>query len=363
MARGTSTRGDLPVSQLRDGTDTARLFNTYSELVKAQNDQRTGLMNLLGFPTTLTAESVLQTWGVNEFEAATEFGDPVGARLPLDSYLVGFPFKWYDLATRWSWQFLADATKEQTDAIANSAVEADNRLKFKQVMGALFSNTPRQNEHGNIVHTLYNGDGIVPPPHDGETFDGSHNHFMTTGTTVLESADVDRLAATVTEHGFGQDSARGRLLLFAHRDQVDVMRSWRVATGARHDFIPSDTAPPFLTTETLVGDKPPASFGAVSVAGSYGSAWIAESSLIPKGYVAAVVSNGPDSAYNPIAVREHPTASLRGMRLVGGTNSDYPLSGSFFVRGIGTGVRLRGAAAIMQVTAGSYAVPSAFQGV
>lgn len=363
MARGFSARGDVAIDRLGDGTDTARLWATLKELQDEINGRRDTFGSLLSYKITTPTEQVLQATAGSDFEEATEYGQPVGQRQVLDSLTLGFRFAWKDLANRTTWQFLADATRAQIDAAANAAVEADSRNVFRQVAGALFNDAQRVNKEGNIVYPLYSGDGTVPPEYDGETFAGTHSHFLTSGSAALESGDVDRLVATVAEHGFGVDTSRGRMLLFMHRDQADVMRSWRVATGAKFDFIASELAPAYLTTETLVGDKPPSTFGAVPIIGSYGGAWISESSLIPRGYVLAVVSNGPNSPYNPVGMREHPTTSLRGLRLVKGPIPDYPLNDSFWVRGMGTGIRLRGAAAVMQVTAGAYVVPSAFSGI
>lgn len=360
MARGTFTRGDLPT--LADGTDTARLFADLQEVLATYNQARDGLRSLLTYKVTAAREYVLQTTAGMEFEQASEFGEPVGGRVPMDHLNLGFQFGWYDLAGRFTWQFLADATSAQVDSFANGAMEADSKLVFKQVMGALFDNVKRTNKEGDNVQPLYNADGTVPPEYQGETFDGTHNHYFTTGdANPMDSADVDSLTMAVTEHGFGTgDSTTGRLILFASKDEADIMRGFRVASGASFDFIPSDLAPPYLTTDTLVGEKPPSTFGGVKIIGSYGSALVSESHLIPSGYVLAAVSNGSNSAYNPVGFREHPTATLRGLRLVKGATPDYPIIDSFYTRGVGTGVRLRGAAAVLQVTSGSYTVPSAF---
>ena len=75
----------------------------------------------------------------------------------------------------------------------------------------------------------------------------------------------------------------------------------------------------------------------------------------------AITTGGEDNLSNPIAFRQHPTTSLQGLKLVKGRNPDYPLIDSFYVRGFGTGVRHRGAGAVMQVTTnGAYAVPTMY---
>ena len=59
-----------------------------------------------------------------------------------------------------------------------------------------------------------------------------------------------------------------------------------------------------------------------------------------------------------VGLREHVNTSLRGLRLVKGPNPDYPLIDSFYQRGFGTGVRQRGGAVVMKITAGSYSAPT-----
>jgi hypothetical protein len=177
---------------------------------------------------------------------------------------------------------------------------------------------------------------------------------------------VDALMDLPREHGYAEGDS-GRLVLLVNRQEGNRIRGFRsVAAGGAglYDFIPGAGAPPRLTTETVVGDTPPAKFGDQPIIGAYGPALVAENSLIPKGYVLCVASAGPDSPFNAVGFREHPTASLRGVRLVKGENSEYPLINSFYARGFGTGVRHRGAAAVLQVTASpTYAAPAAFLGV
>lgn len=73
----------------------------------------------------------------------------------------------------------------------------------------------------------------------------------------------------------------------------------------------------------------------------------------------AVVSGGAGAQVNPVMFREHTRSELRGLLSIGGSNKDYPLIDSFSIRGFGTGVRHRGAAVAMQVTASaSYTAPA-----
>jgi hypothetical protein len=64
------------------------------------------------------------------------------------------------------------------------------------------------------------------------------------------------------------------------------------------------------------------------------------------------------NATNPVGFRQHANAGLRGLRLIPGNQSNYPLIDSYYSRGFGTGVRHRGAGIVMQITAGAFAIPA-----
>jgi hypothetical protein len=366
VARGYNSSGDV-LTTTADGTDLNRLWRDLQDVLKGYNDQRGSLVSLLSFKTINPADLVLQSFTGGDFEDASEYGQPVGIRPTVDGSLVGYPFKWRDLAGRMTWQFLADATREQVDAITNAAVEADGKQCFLHVMSALFDPTPRTTKEGNTAFPLWNADGNVPPAHADDTFTGSHTHYVTTSNASLTQVSVDALMELPREHGYGEDGSRGQLLLLVNRQQANVIRGFRsTAAGGNgsYDFIPGEGAPPRLTSEAVVGSTPPAKIGNQTLIGAYGPAWVAENSLIPKGYVLCVVSDGDNSQFNPVGFREHASTDLRGLRTIKGPVPSYPLVDSFWVRGFGTGVRHRGAAAVLQVTASAtYTAPSQFLGV
>lgn len=74
----------------------------------------------------------------------------------------------------------------------------------------------------------------------------------------------------------------------------------------------------------------------------------------------AVATRGQQTNTNVVGIREHANAALRGLVLRPGNNQAYPLIDSFFIRGLGTAVGPRGAAAIMKLDDTEYTVPPAF---
>ncbi|QCC76711.1 hypothetical protein E2C04_04805 [Nocardioides daphniae] len=345
---------------LADGTDINSIWDEFISTLDLANQKRSALVDLFTFQTTAKGETVLQTpGGTSDFEEASEYGVPKGARLEAGMLPMGYTFKWYDLATRFTWKYLADASANQVAAVHNGALEADNRLTFKAIMNRLFSNVNGVNEDGTTVYSLWNGtDGKAPPEHNGSTFPSTHSHYLTTGTAALAPADVEVLVDTVKHHGYGDGDGQ-TLVVLANPEEADVIAGFRSGSGAKFDFIASDDAPPYLTAETLVGSRPSGQFNGLKVLGQYGYALIVSNPLIPAGYVACLATGGSNSERNPIAFREHVQTSLQGLRIVKGKTPDYPLIDSYYNRGFGVGVRHRGAAAVLQVTTNaSYTAPT-----
>lgn len=366
--RGYHATGDI-VTQTQDGVDLNTLWDSYQRWLDGWNGDRDTLVKFLTWNTTDSYEAAFTTGSQAEFEEATEFGVPVGFRPSAESSVLGFPFKFYDLAGRFTWQFLANARSSQVDAFANAAFEADNRLVFLKVMRTLFSNTRGVNKEGQTVYPFYSGQaGDQPERYKSTTFADAHNHFVTSGGATITAPNLEALIGLVEEHGYIKGNGYN-LVVLVNKAEGDTIRSFRsVQNGGtgKYDFVPAQNTPAFLLPSDMVtnGPRPASSLGGLTVIGAYGDATIIQEDYVPAGYVVAFVTGGEDNLSNPIAFRQHPTTSLQGLRLVKGRTPDYPLIDSYYVRGFGCGVRNRGAGAIMQITANpTYTVPAEYANV
>lgn len=363
--RGFNVNADL-VTQTADGININVLWDEFQDAISLWNAGRSALVAFLTSTVTDLVEFIPHATG-DDFERASEFGVPQAIRGDVGGEYYGFAFDWYDVASRFTWKFLANAPANRVSAVHQAALEADNRLVFNMVLGALFSNANRTNDEGIAVKALYNNDGTVPPPYRGKTFAGTHNHYVTSGAATLDSKDIEDLINNIAEHGYGPAEG-SQIVILASQQEVDKMRTWRAnvenANGAiaLYDFIPASTQPSLiLPNEGLLGSLPPSTWNGMRVTGSYGNALIIEESYIPTGYVVAFATGGAASLSNPIGLREHANPDLRGLRLINGDRVGFPLINSYYQRGLGTGVRNRGAAAILQVTASStYSAPGAY---
>lgn len=362
--RGVNAAADL-VTQTQDGFDLNDLWAEYQSAVAVANAERTKMIQFLTFPVTNPIERVPQVSGT-DFEEASEYGEPVGVRPSQAYFSLGYDLKWYDLAARYTWKFLADAPRSQVDAINSMALEADNRLMFTKVMDALFNNVNRTADINGIqdvnVYALYNNDGTVPPPYKGTTFLGTHDHYLVSGAATIDSGDLDAMEEHLVHHGYSKLNGY-TLIALCNRAEIATIRTFRMTSGDTYDFIPSVGTPGMYlpTSVELFGGQPASSYQGLNVAGSYGNVLIIEEDTIPAGYLAMLASGGPENLGNPVGLRQHTNPSLQGLRLVKGPNPDYPLIDSFYNRGFGTGIRQRGGAVVQQITANaSYTPPASY---
>jgi hypothetical protein len=360
---GYATEGDVLVNVTADGVDLNVIWAEVAAVVKAWNAERSALTNLLTFNTTNTADAIPQSRSVDSFEEASEFGEPESMRPPGEYALMGYKFSDFDKASRWTWKYLRDSTAEQVRAVANYALEADNRLTTGTNLQRLFDPTQGSNEWGHNVYGLYNGDAMIPPAYLGKDFDTAHQHYLVSQGAAMDSGDLEAAVRKVTEHGFGT-TANSRLLALMNPAQAEVVSTFKAgvenATGiiAKHDYIPSAGAPAYLTPETIVGQVAPESYNGLAVQGSYGPVWVIQSDFIPEDYFAVVATYGPNSADNAIGFREHVQTQYRGFRTIPGQAPGYPIQDAFFARAFGVGVRRRGQACVTQIKAtGDYDTP------
>jgi hypothetical protein len=357
--RGTNQHADI-ITQSADGADLNTMWREFQRTIRMHNTQRDSLLALLTYNVTNPTERVLQP-SEEDFEEASEFGEPKGVRIGTP-FVLGFGFKWYDLAARYTWMFLAENTQNQIEAINNSILDADNRLMFTQVLKTIFNPTNLTATINNTavnVYKFYNADGTVPPKWKNTTFAGSHTHYLSSGAATIDSGDLDDIETHLKHHGYTQTDGY-RLVLLVNSQEGAVVRTFRVANGDTYDFIPSPGygAGIYLPQNGGIIDRPAGTVrGQI---GTYGPFIVVEEDYLPAGYVFGFATGGEENIGNPVGIREHDNASLRGLRLVKGREPDYPLVDSFYQHGFGTGIRHRGAGVVMQITAGAYSTPAAY---
>lgn len=348
------------ITQTIDGADLNAMWREFQTTLSMHNRSRTALINRLVFGVGNPVERVMYP-SDEQFEEASEFGEPKGIRLG-KRFALGYDFKWYDLGIRYTWMFLAEADQEQLRALHNTALTADVSLMFDKVFRAIFNNTTRSteiNEQAIAVYPFYNADGVmVPPSFRGQTFDATHNHYLTSGAATIDSGDVDAQVEHLYHHGYRQNLGY-TLILLVNRQEGDTIRGFSTTGGDKYTFIPGDAVGggTFVQDGRIVGR--PNLAGIPDAIGTYGPVVVVENDWIPAGYTIMLASGGERNIGNPVGIREHARPGLRGMQLVKGRVPDYPLQDSFYRHGLGTGVRHRGAGVVMEITADATYDPPA----
>lgn len=369
--RGFNERADVLLAAV-DGTDLNDFWDEVQAAVSARNAQRNRIVDQLTFRVTDMSEKVTVPTGGEDFEVASEYGLPKAIRSkPGNTFWRGYDFAFFDLAVRYTWMFIAEADIRDLRAQTNAALEADNRLVFGRVLKTIFNplnGTGITDENLPVtVYKFYNGDGEVPPPFGPNTFLGTHNHYVTTQgmatSATLNPASLDAMQQHLDHHGYTM-LAGYQKVLWVNAQESAIIRTWRVANGATWDFIPDDTRSGggVFVPNTAGGRYVGAPTGNVpGQIGTYGPWHVVESEYIPAGYLAGIVTGGPDNISNPVGLREHRNPAFRGLNIIPGDKNGYPLIESFYQRGLGTGIRHRGAGIVMQVSSSAtYTVPAIY---
>lgn len=371
-AGGYGTEGDI-VYTTNDNVDLNTLWEEAQQALTIWNQGRNKLVSLLTFGVTREIEEVPQV-GEATFEEASEFGEPEGERLKLGYFQLGFDFKDYDRATRFTWKALRDMDARQVRAVNNAMLQADERLVFRKVMEAIFDNRNRETDIRNNpypVYPLYNGDGTVPPSYGDNTFDGDHTHYLVSGNDLIDSSDLEDAYDHLFHHGYSIENGT-QIICLMNRNQIKEVRKFRMgevnnnSAEANFDFIPARNQPAqFLDSPLgLIGTLPPDFWQGLRVTGSYDDILLIEQPFIPDGYFLMFGAGGAGNLQNLVGLREHKNPVYRGLRILPGRDAGYPLIESYYTRAFGTGIRQRGGAVVVQLgdgdTEGNYVPPEQY---
>ncbi|MCX2716025.1 hypothetical protein [Mycolicibacterium sp. J2] len=357
---GYASHGDvLPrVTQTADGVDLNTIWDEMQNVLGKWNAEQSKIVDLISYWHTSVADAVPQGLIESELELASEFGEPESMGPPSGYLLLGYTFLDFDRAARYTWRFLRDADARQVRAVLDEALRSDTTTVTRRILNRLFDPEPEQNEQGHTCYSLWNGkDGLTPPPTLGKTFTSDHTHYLPSGSTTIDSGDLEVTIGHIREHGYGLVDSNEQLICLVNPNDSEVIQSFRagvVNSGvtAKWDFIPAENQPAFIIASggQLVGSQPPGTVFGLQSVGKYGPLWIVESNFCPQGYFATIATAGPGASSNAVGVRQHPNRQYQGFRQLGGSQPGYPLQDSFYSRSFGVGTRHRGAAVVTQLT-------------
>lgn len=346
---GFHTRSDVietvPGDRSRtiDGQPLSEVWDELTERNAAFNNTMDRVTALFVRPV-FRAQDRVAVPSSNGFEEATELGRPTKRRV---QYVFrGFPLRHVDTAFGYTQEYIDQASRDEIVSV-QSEVEVDwTRENMVEVLEAIFTEDNTTDMDGISIKRLYNGDGEVPPQWKSYTHDGNHTHYLTANGP--DATDIYTMETHLVHHGFDGD-----LWLFVNRADMPTVRAM---TG----FVPAVGADRATVVDGMIvgGSGTTAAPNGIPVQGYLGKFNIVEEDEIPSGYYLGMATGGALSPRNVVGLRFHENPSARGLRLVQGPRQDYPIYDAYYDGYLGAGVRQRGAAVVLQDTAGSYADPT-----
>ncbi len=295
MARGYNALAD--VLRTADGVDVNRLFAEIQQAVaRAQRAAAAvaGPPDLPHHPAQRDRPPGRATPTPSRWRRPPSTASRRVSGSPATSSTMGARAKWYDIGARFTYRGLADMPASQVQAVTNAALEADGKKVYELVMSQLFRPTNTQFTESGVAmteFTFWNGDGAVPPTYNGQSFDGTHTHFRTSG------------AATVQSGRPGRDHHRLQVPRLQRRDRHadgparQPRRGRRSSTASASRTAPRRTSsrlrvPGSSRRTTCSASSPPRPGAGSPVKGAYGELLVIEDSRVPAGYMVGLASGG-----------------------------------------------------------------------
>lgn len=234
-------------------------------------------------------------------------------------------------------EFLARATSADLLKQAEEALDMDMRAIRYEILKSIFN--PPSYGHGFYNKTWDSLSGqSAPPNYEANSFNGSHNHYIVTGTATITSIDpfIDA-KQHIREHMSVKGKFRG-FINSLQQGEVEKLAGWYNTSGPQ-------VANP-LTDQTTIDNW------TVSLSGID----FEVDDNIPAGYTVILYANGE----KPIKFHELKNPSFRGLQLIPGPEANYPIIGSHYERYFMPRVWRRDAGAVLQwaTNTNMYTVPT-----
>lgn len=267
---------------------------------------------------------------------------------------VGFPLKKFVKDVGWTRDYMLQNTPAQ---IANTVLAIQSmhtRALRRELQRAVFGSANytirdrfQSPQIDLAVKRLVNADSAaIPNGPNGETFTAaSHTHYDFLDGASPTAASLTALIEDVVEHGHG-----ARILL-------NINRAAETAVRALTGFVAyADPRLTLATSANQANQRLDMSRLDNRAIGLFGAAEVWVRSWVPAGYVFAYDA-GTD--LKPLVYRQHPVASIRGLRIVANLD-DYPLYAEVMDSYFGFGVwnRTNGAVLYYAASASAYVDPT-----
>lgn len=205
-----------------------------------------------------------------------------------------------------------------------------------------------------IIRALANTDGTIFPPLAAQEDGAEDEHYLASGYVTGSISDtnnpVKTLVAEVAEH-FGEPEDI-QMITFINGDERDSIEALADFTEANDRFIQAGN-----DTATLLGVPAGTNIPGMII-GRTNHSWISKWDYMPSGYLMSMMMSG----MKPLKMRVDPsdTGLPQGLQLISASPENFPFYDAQYRHRFGLGVFNRVGAAVMELTAGSYSVPAAY---
>jgi len=344
MPRGFNDTRDLVATT--DGIPFIRMYDDIQAALSDYNSNEGFLRSNLTFVTT--DEKIKEGLSQNQmqFQRATEYGRPDRQRITQTERERNIPVEDFSLGVGFTRKYLQLARSDQIALQVDEATRADQELIIRSILQQLLR--IENLGTGGVYKTFWNADGDTPPRYVDTIFVGTHTHFLTSATATL--ALIQSMRLKLVEHGY--DLSR----------ELWINPTEEAAVRALTGFVPVQTrdqqlitnSNPFNATNVQIALVDPAQF--IGVIEGFR---VRVYNWQPSGYLFGYDAGSAVGLRKPLAWREYPVASLRGLQLFNeNPDSSFPLANSFFGRNFGLACLERSNGVAAQITAGSYATPA-----
>lgn len=320
--------------------------------------------------------------------AGTTWDHTVRFKLPMEGYLqrktsasttmmskpnagwdVSFPLEEFGGSIGWDRVALAYMTMGQYDLAIKGILRKDVNTRRKAMLEAIFNNTSRTFKDENFpdltIQPLANGDAVLYPPVIGTTAEATANNYLASGYVSSAISDTNDPIATIVnalEQYLGTPTGGSKIAVFCNNAETpriqaltnfDAIPNRFVAPGFNTPLVPWNGVPESqgrYASDTMEGWKGPG-----RILGETDSALIVEWRWIPSGYLLGVHLEAPPPLRRRI---DPPQVGLGDGLMLTTQDMDQPLKHSEWTNRFGYGVENRLNGVVMQLTAGSYTVPT-----
>lgn len=307
------------------------------------NRQVNGMLGAMVEVTTERTRRVLQV-DRRQLQPLDEWGNPLPTR-PTGSYTVGFPIQGGGDARGTNRVSRALMRVEELNRDTTETFLADADWMRRHMLAALLDDQ-------SWTYDDPEGDVTVVPLANGDTTpfiniggDGATDDHYLAGTAAVAASTFSTIRRELTEHISNQGA--GPVIAYVPTTNVDDILAIPsfIEVGDPDITLGADSDRLSASMDRGFGDE---------VLGKVSQVWVVEWSALPENYILARMAGR-----TPLAMREHPVGSLRGL-----FRENHSQNGNLleerWLRYAGFGVQDRVAAVVYQLGSETYSTPAAF---